>query len=147
MRVTGKSLLVSAMLGGMCLYVINSAVTPLLVSARTLEPVFRPRIGAPFDASKWKAASFDSGEKFAMVDTLPKRLRGKQRAQVVTLVGEPDCAYKRDSVEVLIYHLASQRQFPAKSWLFPWAFPNAEAWALQLKLKEGVVVASRITIS
>ena len=78
-------------------------------------------------------------------DLLPsQRLIGLGEAEVMDLLGEPNSVTDEGMEKVSVYHLARQRDYPAKSIFFPGCFPNHEAWMLQVVFREGKVESASV---
>lgn len=122
------------------LYLANWSVTPEIVGVRRLESYFRPKGQMLFDSVVWKRKSPGfSTQRYEMVDDiLSKRLQlGLDRRAVEAILGEPDLAAVRSVTEVeLSYNLASQEDYPARSFFFPWRLGNLELWILLLRFRD-----------
>lgn len=123
------------------LYGANWMFTPEVVSVTKLESFFRPKGKLQFDSNKWKQKQPSSwGERYEMVDDLlRKQLRpGLSRQEVEDLLGKPDVDTPRGAGELeLSYNLASQKDYPARSLLFPGRLENLELWILLLRFRDG----------
>lgn len=123
------------------LYGANYMFTPDIVGITQLESFFRPKGESHFEATKWKQKEKSSwGERYKMVDDLLKtRLRlGLSQREVEDLLGKPDIAAPREDREMeLHYNLASQKDYPARSVLFPGRLQNLELWILLLRFRDG----------
>jgi hypothetical protein len=121
-------------------------ITPLLVGENKLEAYFRPRGESKFDSDSWKDASPASGKRYEMVDNLLafQRLTGLTETDVKGLLGEGDSTGEEGDEKLLVYHLAKQRDYPAKSVWFPGFFSNHEAWMLEVRLRNGSVCSTRV---
>jgi len=123
------------------LYGANWMVTPEVVGVTKLESVFRPQGKLAFDSNKWKQKQESPwGERYEMVDDLlRKQLRlGLSRQEVEELLGKPDVDAPRGAGELeLSYSLASQKDYPARSVLFPGRLENLELWILLLRFRDG----------
>jgi len=113
-----------------------------------LESFFRPKGKLQFDSNKWKQKQPSSwGERYEMVDDLlRKQLRpGLNRQQVDDLLGKPDVDAPRGAGEVeLSYSLASQKDYPARSVLFPGRLENLELWILLLRFRDGKLYSMEV---
>jgi hypothetical protein len=121
------------------LYFLNMALTPSLVGENKLEEFCRPRGTTKFENVLWRNSSPASGRRYGMVDDLltTRRLIGLKEREVTVLLGEPNSIDEADGDKLLVYHLARQRDQPARSILFPGFFPNHEVWMLGISLREG----------
>jgi hypothetical protein len=123
------------------LYGANWFFTPLFVSETTLESAFRPKGKLRFDPTKWREKpSRPWGVRYEMVDDLLTRfLRpGMTLREVIDLLGQPDLAseWPVGSGELDVhYNLGSQRDYPARSVLFPGRLANLELWVLDLRFR------------
>jgi hypothetical protein len=107
------------------------------------------------------------GERFGMIDDVMRAhvALGIAEAQLREVLGNPDAGIvdkdvllklgnpynlnntaldkeileSSDSVTYWYYYLAHQRQYPAKSILFPFMFMNFDYWHLAIKFKNGKV--------
>ncbi len=130
------------------LYGANWMFTPEVISVTKLESFFRPKGKLQFDSNKWKQKQPSSwGERYEMVDDLlRKQLRpGLSRQQVDDLLGKPDVDAPRGAGEVeLSYSLASQKDYPARSVLFPGRLENLELWILLLRFRDGKLYSMEV---
>lgn len=130
-----------AVIAFVAVYAANWMFTPEVVSVTKLESIFRPKGKLPFDSNKWKQKQASSwGERYQMVDDLlRKQLRvGLTRQEVENLLGKPDVDAPRGDGELeLSYSLASQKDYPARSVLFPGRLENLELWILLLRFRDG----------
>jgi hypothetical protein len=123
------------------LYAANYMVTPEVVGITELEAFFRPKYELKFDSEKWKqpqAASW--GERYKMVDDLLRTqlALGRSQREIEELLGKPDIAAPRDAgVFEMHYTLASQKEYPSRSILFPGRLGNLELWILLLHFRDG----------
>ena len=131
---------------GAAMYLINAIVTPQLFDLTNLEINCRPKGKLQFDSPSWKSATPASGKRYEMVDDLlaSSKLHGLDENLVTQLLGSPNSAYQASSEKTFVYHLARQRDYPAKSNWFPAGFPNHEAWMLEIVLHHGKVVSVRV---
>ena len=118
-------------------------------------------------AGKHGKDSPNYGERYKTIDDLLKshNLVGMREDQVRAILGDPDAGIldkkslanwpqpygdetpkvqkeilnSPDNIAIWSYHLSFQRQYPAKSILFPLRFYNGDRWKLLLKLKNGQV--------
>jgi len=133
------------------LYGANYVFTPEIVGVTKLESFFRPKGDLQFDHDKWRqkqAASW--GERYKMVDDLLRNqpLSGRSQQEVEDLLGKPDIAAPRDNREIeLHYTLASQKDFPARSVLFPGRMGNSELWILLLYFRDGRLYSASVVPS
>lgn len=143
---TKKQLPIFVALALATLFGLNYAITPTLVGENKLEEFFRPRGESKFDSASWKDASPASGKRYEMVDDLlaSQRLMGLSETDVKGLLGEADSTGDEEGEKLLVYHLAKQRDYPAKSVWFPGFFPNHEAWMLEVRLRNGSVCLTRV---
>ena len=143
---TKKQLPIFVALALAALFGLNYVITPALVGENRLEEFFRPRGESKFDSALWKDSSPVTGKRYEMVDDLlsSQRLAGLIEADVKGLLGEADSNGDEGGDKLLVYHLAKQRDYPAKSVLFPGFFPNHEAWMLEVRLRNGNVSSARV---
>jgi hypothetical protein len=137
------------------IYVVNYLATPAIVGEAKLEIYFRPRCNSRFDSDAWlradrttwkPGASVPYGWRYAMVDDLlrSKTLIGATERRVKELLGPPELTSDTNGVRSLDYFLATQRQYPARSILFPRLFANFDEWRLEVILRDGRVIMARI---
>lgn len=130
------------------LYGANYLFTPDIVGITQLESFFRPKGELRFDSNKWKQKQASSwGERYKMVDDiLRNQLQpGRSRQEVEDLLGKPDIAAPRDGGELeLHYNLASQKDYPARSLLFPGRLQNLELWILLLRFRDGRLYSAEV---
>jgi hypothetical protein len=138
---TRAKVLIGSAVAVVVLYGANYMFTPDIVGITQLESFFRPKGALQFDSIKWKQKEKSAwGERYKMVDDLLKtQLRpGRSQQEVEDLLGKPDIAAPRDGGELeLHYNLASQKDYPARSVLFPGRLQNLELWILLLRFREG----------
>jgi len=125
---------------------VNYIVGLVFIGVPTLELAFRPRRSVPFESESWRSATFASGTRYTMAQDLilSDRLRGMTTAEVLAMLGPPVRWRRSEFVEILTYELAAQQQYPARSWLYPWLFPNTGSWELDVVLSNGIVTQTRI---
>lgn len=140
-RVIGKAVAVL-----LALYAVNYLLTPRIVGPHRLEVWFRPKGAAQFDRAVWASRLGTSGRRYEMVDDLLKTyLRpGLTREQVEDLLGKPDGAEEKEGEVCVYYSLARQRDYPARSILFPGRFWNWEVWVLRIRFREGRVYEANV---
>lgn len=128
------------------LFSLNYVFTPALVGEDRLEEFFRPRGEMAFDSPTWRESSIAAGKRYEMTDDLldSGRLIGLTETQVKVLLGEPNSMGDEDDERVLVYHLAKQRDYPAKSLWFPRFFPNHEAWMLAVRVRNGSAQSAKV---
>lgn len=143
---TKKQLPIFVALALAALFGLNYVITPTLVGENKLEEFFRPRRESKFDSASWKDPSPASGKRYEMVDDLlvSQRLMGLRETDLNGLLGEADSTGDEGGDKLLVYHLAKQRDYPAKSVWFPGFFPNHEAWMLEVRLRNGNVSVARV---
>lgn len=128
------------------LFLLNYMLTPALVGENRLEEFFRPRGEMAFDSAAWRETSPAAGKRYEMTDDLlaSGRLLGLTETQVKALLGEPNSTGDEEGEKVLVYHLAKQRDYPAKSLWFPGFFPNHEAWMLAVRVRNGSAQSAKV---
>ena len=123
------------------LYAVNYIFTPEIVGITKLETFFRPKGELKFESETWKQKQPSSwGERYGMVDDLIRThlALGRSQQEVEALLGKPDIAAPLDGGEVILcYALASQKDYPARSILFPGRLGNLEPWILRLRFRDG----------
>jgi hypothetical protein len=132
------------------LYAYNYAFTPYIIGVTKLEAHFRPTGNLHFDSRIWKSAIPAGGERYEMVDDLLRRggLFERTENEIKGLLGKPDIATSSDDGTVeMHYTLASQKTYPARSFLFPRRFGNSELWTLVIRLREGRVNCVKVIAS
>ena len=127
------------------LFIANIVVTPKLIGVSALESFFRPRLREAFDSARWRAASLESGQRYAMAGELLKsrRLAGARTNDIAAVLGPPDGTSQNPAKEWL-YYLAPQKLFPSRSILFPAVFWNMDAWTLVIVIENGAATNMRI---
>lgn len=143
---TKKQLPIFVALALAALFGLNYVITPTLVGENKLEEFFRPRGESKFDSASWEDASPASGRRYEMLDDLlaSKHLVGLSETDVKGLLGEADSTGNEGGDKLLVYHLAKQRDYPAKSVWFPGFFPNHEAWMFEVRLRNGNAYSTRV---
>ncbi|MGA4579899.1 hypothetical protein [Limisphaera sp. VF-2] len=130
------------------LYGANWFLTPEIVGIRKLESAFRPKGKRQCDSQKWKQKEPSSwGERYEMVDDLLRKHlhSGLTREEVEGLLGKPDVeAIRGDGELELSYSLASQKDYPARSVLFPGVLQNLELWVLLLRFRGGQLYSAEV---
>lgn len=128
------------------LYFVNYMLTPAVVGENRLEEYFRPRGQRTFDSAEWKESSPAAGIRYEMTDHLlaSGQLTGLTEPQVIALLGEPNSTSDEQGDKLLVYHLAKQRDYPAKSLWFPGFFPNHEAWMLAVRVRNGSAQSAKV---
>ncbi len=134
-------------------YFVNYLVTPCIVGER-LEVYFRPRLSEPFRSELWRRASSSGdpelyGKRYRMVDNLirSKLLVGASESGVKERLGPPESSSQAGTTARLFYFLANQKQYPARSVLFPGAFANLDRWMLEIELHNGTVTLVKVYFS
>jgi hypothetical protein len=81
-----------------------------------------------------------------MLDDLlaTRRLIGLSEAEVKKLLGDPNSVSYTKGDKMLVYHLARQRDYPARSGWFPGFFPNHEAWMLEILFRQGKAYSAKV---
>jgi hypothetical protein len=136
------------------LYFANYFVTPAIVGEK-LETCFRPHLSSVFDSNAWKQAdqraptnaiSIPYGKRYEMVDNLlaSKLLLGADELRLRELLGAPESTSEQSGTKRFYYFLADQRQYPARSILFPGLFANLDRWMFEVLLRDGKVVLARV---
>jgi hypothetical protein len=127
------------------LYVLNYIFTPMLLGEREIEIYFRPHCRLMFDSKTWKRGGLkvsggiaeNYGKRYEMLDDLlsSHALVGMKEDSLVMQLGQS----KR-----LFYILGDQRNYPAKSVLFPGAFANFDRWKMEIVISDGKVTSYKI---
>lgn len=130
-------------------YLLNYLLAPVLVGEK-LEIYFRPKYERPFDSKIWKQTSFgsttNSGLRYEMFDDLISKKFAPQtdESELIALLGDADSVSLIDGDRCLFYVLGDQRQYPVKSFLFPWRFSNFDRWMLEVRFGRGKLVSWKI---
>lgn len=135
------------------LYGLNYFLLPVIVGEK-LETYFRPKYDRPFDSEIWKQAGLGAtantnqnfGLRYEMLDNLisTKLSPSVEEVQLDSLLGNPDSIAFVVGDKCLFYALGDQRQYPAKSILFPFRFSNFDRWMLEIRLRNGRIASWKI---
>jgi hypothetical protein len=145
---------ITLLVGGIAVfaYTANYFITPSVIGVN-LELHFRPHENAKFDSQTWKRASPVSieanelyGRRYEMVDDLltSQLPIGTVEERVVVLLGPPEMTEVSQGTKRLFYVLADQRSYPARSFWFPRLFANLDRWMLEIRIRDGRVILSRL---
>ena len=112
-----------------------------------LESFFRPQGSFGKAIPLEKLERILGPERYAAADSWVRegRLLGMSIEDVRKIVGEEDSVEGVKPNETVNYYLASQKQFPAKSLLFPSRyFLNIEVWVLKLTTRDNQIIVAEI---